>query len=486
MSTPGVGLQISQSQRLAITPALKQALAVLQMNAAELATEIEDRLESNPFLEEEAPAGDAALTGGSDQDTMPEKPAASPFDTPAGITTNDEREATLLTWRETARRTNDESDERSPYEDIAQQTTLTDSLITQLSLMHAADPLKACIAWLIGNLDDEGLLAEELSALAQDCPVKADEATWNEALAALQQMDPTGVGARSPTEALVLQIRKKAGDAPDGQKSLYTAAEALLTQYPELTARRETKKLARAVNTDESTVQEAFALIATLDPRPASGFADVQGQAVVPDILVSRSTAGWTVKLNPFIVPRLHFNHEYFEMLTRAKLQKSEISQWRDRAQDAKNFIHAVEQRFSTMVAVAQKIVDAQSGFFELGRGAMKPMILRDVAESLGLSESTVSRVTSGKYIQTPCGTVELKYFFTSAVSGSEGEAVSSEAARSKIRSAVAAEDPAKPLSDAQIVELLKAEGIILARRTVAKYRELEGIPTKTLRKKSA
>lgn len=201
-------------------------------------------------------------------------------------------------------------------------------------------------------------------------------------------------------------------------------------------------------------------------------------------MIAVKTAAGWRVRINDALLPALTFNHALFEMLTAAKLEGKDKTAWRDRAHEARAFIHAVEERTSTIVSVAQCIVDRQPGFFEAGKAALKPMVLRDVAEHLGIAESTVSRAVSGKYLLTPRGTLELKAFFTSAVTGESGESVSSARVRHRIRELIDAEDPAKPLSDDTLSQLLAHEGIVAARRTVAKYREAEGIGAKSVRRR--
>ena len=322
----------------------------------------------------------------------------------------------------------------------------------------------------MGCLDDNGFLADPLEDCAASAPFAADDAVWRAALRLLQSFDPSGVAALNLAESLLLQIKARTDLADDVRQ----AAEALLAAGPERLVKLTTAKAARTFKQPESVVAAAISAVRKLTPRPAADFADPrQSAAGIPDVILYRTEAGLKVRLNPQVVPALRFNDEYFQLLTKAKLSGDEAAQWKTRSQDAKTFIRALEQRFSTVTAVAQTNVDA-----------LRPMVLRDVAQRLNLSESTVSRATVGKYLQTDRGTFELKFFFTSALTGGTAGAVSALTARRRIRELIDAEDPKAPLSDEAIARQLTVKGIEIARRTVAKYREAENIAPKSLRRR--
>ena len=478
MNSQGSSLRITQNQRLALTETLLRALELLQLPAAELEATIQAELQANPLLERED-EGPEASAASPEMEAAPALEAA-PFDEPVGVTPI-EREPSALDWTSTSRAIDDDAPEA--YETVAAAESLGEFLEKELSLQTGvSERQKVLITWLIGNLNEDGLFDEALEAIAEACPIKADQTEWSDALKRLQFLAPAGIGARSKTEMLMLQLERMRP-----QDETAAIARRMLCECPDLLMKRDFRAIARAVGCDHALCERAFALIGTLDPHPAARFATPETEGfVIPEVIVSKTASGsLLVTLNPACTPRLRFNQEYFELLNASRLSAESLALWREKAQSARGFAHAIEQRAATLLTVARAIVEEQKEFFRLGDGALRPMTLKDIAEILKISVSTVSRITSGKYMQTPRGTFELKHFFSSSLPAApDGQAVSSLAARERIRALVHAEDPAHPLSDAAIAEALSAEGIVLARRTVAKYRELEGIAPKSERKR--
>ena len=471
-------LNLTVTQKLAMTPQLQQALQILQMSTVELAETVSDVLAANPLIEAESEGFDPAAP---EAETPAPVVAETPFDRPVGVESNFERSEALITWSQTARRHENDDEPAEAGELVAGSESLASHLERQLGCCSADDEVKQCALWLIGSLDENGFLADTLDECAADAPFDVDPALWRTALNLLQTFDPAGVAARDVTESLLLQLRAREGVKDDVRQ----AARAMLADSARYLAKLTPQQTARDLQTTTDIVAEAQSLIAQLTPRPAADFADMtQSAAVIPDVILYRTEEGLKVRLNPQVVPALRFNQTYFELLTSAKLAGDEMTAWKNRAQNAKSFIHALEQRFSTIVSVAQTIVDAQPTFFTEGVSALRPMVLRDVAMRLGVAESTVSRATAGKFMQTDRGTFELKYFFTNAVTGAAGGSVSAAAARTKLREIVDAEDPDNPLSDDAIAKALSDAGIEVARRTVAKYRELENIAPRPMRRR--
>ncbi len=333
---------------------------------------------------------------------------------------------------------------------------------------------------LIESLDERGYLADPLEEIAQALGPDLDEDALDDlcsrlrcALHWLQRLDPPGVGARSLSECLALQLRL----GPDSPAR--TLALAVCAAHLDLLARRDVKKLVAATGAPEALLREAQALIAACEPQPGRAWADAESLVIVPDVVVQRSgRGGLKVALNPDVMPRLRINDVYA-----AAVRGQRGGPMTARLQEARWFMKNIQQRFDTILRVSSAIVERQRNFFMHGELAMRPLVLREIADELGLHESTISRVTSAKYMATPFGTYELKYFFGSSLGTEAGGNASSTAVRALIRQLVAAENPKKPLSDNQIAELLKEQGIECARRTVAKYREALRLAPANLRK---
>jgi RNA polymerase sigma-54 factor len=329
---------------------------------------------------------------------------------------------------------------------------------------------------MIEALDDDGYLSSPLEELLETLPpeyeIELEELEI--ALRHIQNFDPTGIGARSPQECLALQLRAQ---APCAEQEL---ALAIVDKHLELLAARDFARIKRLTGCDDAALRAAHALITSLDPRPGARFAALETRYITPDVIVKKIKGKWTAYINPDAYPRLRINRLYAEILAKQRRGNGNLT---GQLQEARWLIKNVQQRFETIHRVTQAIVDRQRQFFEHGEVAMRPLVLREIADILGLHESTVSRVTSQKYMATPRGIFELKYFFGSHVATDTGGACSATAIRALIKQLIGSEDGKKPLSDSQISEILGQQGIVVARRTVAKYREALNIPPVNLRK---
>jgi len=483
------GLQLKLGQHLALTPQLQQSIRLLQLSSLELAQEIEQALSDNPLLECDDPPVGAAMRIAADGAILSEMPAvAAP---PAGGAEQDsgqsETDATAaisgLEWGAT-RGERDEDDE-GPGAWAATRPSLCEHLKDQLAATTATSRDRVLVQMLIESLDEQGYLTASLEELLELCPPEAgveleDLAT---ALTLLQSFDPAGVGARSAAECLTLQLEALAAQLPPPCPAEdIVHAKRIVSDHLHLLAARDFQKLARTLELSEAQVQQAHALIRRLNPHPGVGFSATVVDYVVPDILVRKVRNRWVTQVNPDVMPRLRLNQAYAAAVKQER-SKEGFSQWSSRLQEARWLIRNIQQRFETVQRVAQAIVDRQHGFFTHGAIAMRPLVLREIAEVLELHESTISRVTTNKYMSTPFGVFELKYFFGSHVATDTGGAASSTAIRALIKQLIGDEDPKEPLSDSRIAELLAEQGLVVARRTVAKYREALKIPAVTLRK---
>jgi RNA polymerase sigma-54 factor len=467
-------LDLRQTQALVMTPQLQQAIKLLQLSNLELSQFIESELEQNPLLErDDTPAEGAA-------DAAAEAPAAADEDEierwreAAGA----EGEGNLdlagdpAAWRAPAAATPG-SDLPGLDQTLSRPLTLREHLLAQLSV-DIAEPVDRVIGThLIDMIDDAGYLQGALAEVAQrlDCEVARVEAT----LAKLQRFDPPGVFARDLAECLALQLKDRDRFDP--------AMQALLANLP-LLARRDAPALMRLCGVDAEDLAQMVAELRALDPKPGLAFDTAGAQPIVPDVLVRPQGGGWAVELNSDTLPRVLVNNRYYAQVSGAARSKAERDYLVERYQQANWLAKALHQRATTILKVASEIVRQQEGFLRHGVRHLRPLVLRDVAEAIGMHESTVSRVTSGKYMATPRGIYELKYFFTAAIAAaSGGAALSAEAVRFRIRALIEAEAD-EVLSDDRIVEMLLAEGIDIARRTVAKYREAMRIPSSVQRRR--
>ena len=466
-------LQLKLSQHLALTPQLQQSIRLLQLSTLELEQELEKYLQENPLLERE------------EQEYLPQQTVAEDSSSTELSGNNESEVAAPATPADDESWLGEESsyagssgsfdDDDNDYQDVqAATTSLREHLSWQLGLMSIPDRDRTLVQCLIDALNDDGYLTLSLEELAETLPPEQEiePEELQIALKHLQYFDPTGVGARNAQECLALQLEVL---PPDETQVL---ALKIVRNHPDLLAGRDFSKLKKLVDCDDDRLREAQFLIRSLNPRPGSQYAALDARYITPDVVVRKIRGQWTVNINSDAFPRLRINSLYAQILSRQR-----GSGLAGQLQEARWLIKNVQQRFETILRVAQSIVDRQRQFFDHGEVAMRPLVLREIADILGLHESTVSRVTTQKYMATPRGIFELKYFFGSHVSTETGGACSATAIRALIKQLVSAEEPKKPLSDSQISEVLGQQGIVVARRTIAKYREALNIPPVKLRK---
>ena len=460
-------LQLKVSQQLTLTPQLQQSIKLLQLSTLDLQTEVERFLLDNPLLErgDEPRDAEAAPEGQDSRETAADDAPDSHDDGAGGE---------LLEWGAGSRQSDDDYD---PMLNVPCQVSLREHLLAQLGEIALAGRDLAIVRLLIEELDDDGYLPLSLDELASHLPLEleleSDELAVG--LKLLQQFDPAGVGARSLSESLQLQLQRLAADEPGRALALAIAREHLA-----LLGGRDYAKLKKTLGCGDAELRAAQALIARLNPHPATGFSHGDVHYVIPDISVRKRRGRWVAELNRSAMPRLRVNRLYERMLADSRGQAGEMA---GRLQEARWLVKNIQQRFDTILKVAEAIVDRQQSFFEHGEVAMRPLILRDIADELGLHESTVSRSTSQKYLLCPRGLFELKYFFGSALETDSGGECSATAIKARIRGMIDGEDSGKPLSDSAIADALGKQGIQVARRTVAKYREAMQIPAVNLRK---
>lgn len=474
-------LQLKLSQHLALTPQLQQSIRLLQLSTIEFNQEIERFLDENPMLErddsEPVVSYQPPLDGmGETRDSTPQESADARQEEQRAQ--DSASSADMDDWSGESGSYGSRSggdDEDGDYQDVqAAGTSLRDHLCSQLALSQMSERDRYLIRLLIEALDDDGYLNQELTELVELLPEEADIDLddLSIALRQLQNFDPVGVGARDPRECLLLQLNALPTD------EVSRLARTIIDQHIDLLAARDFAKIRRAVGCDEELLRAAQTLIRSLNPRPGAQFAPIDARYIVPDVVVRKVRGQWTALLNPDAMPRLRINRLYAEIL-----QGQRGSGLSGQLQEAKWLIKNVQQRFDTILRVSQAIVERQRQFFEFGEVAMRPLTLREIAETLELHESTISRVTSQKYMATTRGLFELKYFFGSHVATESGGACSATAIRALIRQLVGAEDAKRPLSDSRIAEILGQQGIVVARRTIAKYRESLNIPPVSVRK---
>ena len=514
------GLSLRVSQHLALTPQLQQSIRLLQLSTLELSQEVEQMLDENPFLEVAEDAAPREEFGLEHTDTpvsqdnqefesATDSIAAGAYETSA--TSQNESETTAETSSEAkleeswdgdgsvesapddgewggdapARKNNLDDSDVDASDLASSHQSLQDFLHRQALGLRLSELDREALHFLIESLNDDGYLEDSLAALAAG--LAGDDLDQGEeleqhfamALKLLQHMEPAGVGARNLAEALSLQLL----DCKDCVET--RAAMAMCQQPMDLLARRDVKRLSQLCGFPDAVIKSAIGVIGRLDPKPGRRFVNVERNLIVPDVIVVKSGRGFKVTLNGDVMPRLRVHDIYANALKqhhgRGAGQNGQALQ--QRLQEARWFIKNIQQRFDTILRVSMAIVERQKSFFSHGELAMRPLVLREIADELGLHESTISRVTTAKYMSTPFGTFELKYFFGSALSTETGGNASSTAVRALIKQFVVSENLNKPLSDNQISEMLKEQGIECARRTVAKYREALRIAPANLRK---
>jgi len=470
-------LQLKLSQQLTLTPQLQQSIRLLQLSTLELNQELEKFLMENPLLEREdaEPESVAPPPNGAQREEYASSAVETQTnDAPAGDTPD-------IDWFTDAPSSSPrrEDGEESEYPQLAAcMPTLGEYLIGQLALTQLSARDKSLVNALIVALDEGGYLSQSLEEIVDLLPPEL-EVSLEElqiALHHLQSFDPTGVGARTPAECLELQLRALPSDIPARELAI-----DIVHAHLEALAAHDFARLKRQLHCDDDSLRQAQHLIQSLNPHPGAEYAVSETRYIVPDVIVRKVKNSWVVSLNPDAMPKLRINRMYAEIMQN-KLH-SAGGQMSNQLQEARWLIKNVQQRFETILRVAQAIVEQQRHFFDHGEVAMRPLVLREIAEALGLHESTVSRVTTQKFMATPRGIFELKYFFGSHVATETGGACSATAIRALLKQLVHAEDGKKPLSDSKISQILGEQGIVVARRTIAKYRESLNIPPVSLRK---
>lgn len=472
-------LQLKLGQHLTLTPQLQQSIRLLQLSTLELNQELEQMLQDNPLLERE----DENEPGYAPEDAPPAHTAeaeAQSTETPQPETSESEPATALddADWNDYSSAGGDDEDSDYAQGSIS-GATLREHLLNQLIVSPLTLRDRTLVAALIDDLDEAGFLTQPLEDITASLQDELDELEPEEvetALKHLQNMDPTGVGARNLAECLTLQLRALPADTPARE-----AAIRLTSHHLDLLAARDVGKLKKMLGIDDAMLRAARALILSLNPRPGAAFGADETHYVIPDVYVRKVKGMWIASLNADAMPKLRVNRVYADILARHR--ENGGSQLASQLQEARWLIKNVQQRFDTILRVSQAIVDRQKHFFEHGEVAMRPLVLREIADAVELHESTISRVTTQKYMMTPRGLYELKYFFGSHVATDNGGACSSTAIRALIKQLIAAESSKKPLSDGQLAEVLGQQGIVVARRTVAKYRELLQIPPANMRR---
>lgn len=495
-------LQLKLGQQLTMTPQLQQAIRLLQLSTLDLQQEIQDALDSNPMLEvtedESGEAGSDAqkaseANGEEHQNQQAVEQSADssetdlnnesdwdsdiPGDLPVDTSWDD-------IYQPTSSPGSSSSGENDDFDFESRRTateSLFDHLMWQLNLTPMSDRDRVVAMSIVDAVEPSGMLSSSVTDIYAGLADSLEDLEQDEVDAVLhriQQFDPPGVAAHDLQECLLIQLKQLPRDTPFLQSAMTVVAEHLT-----LLGSRDYKQLMRKAKLKESELRDTILLIQCLNPRPGDQINAGETEYVVPDVFVSKEQDRWTVRLNPEIAPKIRINPEYAGLIKRAD-SSSDNTFLRDNLQEARWFLKSLQSRNETLLRVASCIVEKQRGFLDYGAEAMKPLVLHDVAETVGMHESTISRVTTQKYMHTPQGIFELKYFFSSHVSTDSGGECSSTAIRAIIKKLILAENPRKPLSDSKIAELLAEQGIQVARRTIAKYRESLSIPPSNERKR--
>ncbi len=474
-------LQLRLGQQLTMTPQLQQAIRLLQLSSLDLQTEIRETLEANPLLE----ADDSVETSELEHPPVTASDgAAATGEAPVQATAPEtEAEDFSSAWTLSGHGVADDgSEDRDPYAARSDgEDSLQDRLLEQLHLSALSERDRVIGTALIEAVRDDGYLADDLEEMRAGLlhnGIEADSDEIEAVLHLVQSFEPTGVAARDPRECMQLQLAQ----TPPGTPGL-EAARRIIDRHIDLLAAHDYRTLKRKLRLDDNALATAIELIQSLDPHPGSQWANTTAQYVIPDVFVYKERGVWRVHLNPEIAPRLRINPSYSGLVRRGDHSPGNTF-IRDHLQEARWFIKSVQSRNETLLRVATAIVENQRPFLEHGEEAMKPMVLRDIAEQLDMHESTISRVTMEKYMHTPRGILEFKYFFSSHVGTVTGGECSATAIRAMLKKLIADEDGSRPLSDQRIAQLLVDQGINVARRTVAKYRESMAIPPSHERKR--
>ena len=486
-------IQLRIGQQLTMTPQLQQAIRLLQLSTLELQSEVQDLIESNPMLEQEDSESQASQEAGSAAEEVNGTEVETPL-TAENVDTIPDELAVDSNWEDTydtgatsysAAGSDDSRDILDTY--TVTSDSLHEHLYWQLDMGNFTEVDRLIAHTLIDAIDDDGYLTQDMQGILQQLSNEpgiepgAIEAEEVEAvLHSIQQFDPVGIGARDLRESMDLQLRQFEPDTP-----WLKEARILIRDHLKLLGSRDFVQLGRRMELTKDDLQQVIHLIQSLNPRPGSKFSNMEPEYIVPDVYVRKQNDKWRVELNTESIPKLRINRLYANLIKRANNSKDN-TYLKDNLQEARWFLKSLQSRHETLLKVANSIVARQHAFFDYGEEAMKPMVLRSIADEVEMHESTISRVTTRKYMYTPRGIYEFKYFFSSHVSTDAGGECSATAIRAIIKKLVAAENPAKPLSDNKMAGLLAKQGIMVARRTIAKYREALSIAPSNERKRLA
>ncbi|MFY4558838.1 RNA polymerase factor sigma-54 [Escherichia coli] len=471
------GLQLRLSQQLAMTPQLQQAIRLLQLSTLELQQELQQALESNPLLEQIDTHEEIDTRETQDSETLDTADALEQKEMPEELPL-DASWDTIYTAGTPSGTSGDYIDDELPVYQGETTQTLQDYLMWQVELTPFSDTDRAIATSIVDAVDDTGYLTVPLEDILEsmgDEEIDIDEV--EAVLKRIQRFDPVGVAAKDLRDCLLIQLSQFDKTTPWLEE-----ARLIISDHLDLLANHDFRTLMRVTRLKEDVLKEAVNLIQSLDPRPGQSIQTGEPEYVIPDVLVRKHNGHWTVELNSDSIPRLQINQHYASMCNNAR-NDGDSQFIRSNLQDAKWLIKSLESRNDTLLRVSRCIVEQQQAFFEQGEEYMKPMVLADIAQTVEMHESTISRVTTQKYLHSPRGIFELKYFFSSHVNTEGGGEASSTAIRALVKKLIAAENPAKPLSDSKLTSLLSEQGIMVARRTVAKYRESLSIPPSNQRK---
>ncbi|HGU5656564.1 RNA polymerase factor sigma-54 [uncultured Escherichia sp.] len=471
------GLQLRLSQQLAMTPQLQQAIRLLQLSTLELQLELQQALESNPLLEQIDTHEEIDTRETQDSETLDTADALEQKEMPEELPL-DASWDTIYTAGTPSGTSGDYIDDELPVYQGETTQTLQDYLMWQVELTPFSDTDRAIATSIVDAVDDTGYLTVPLEDILEsmgDEEIDIDEV--EAVLKRIQRFDPVGVAAKDLRDCLLIQLSQFDKTTPWLEE-----ARLIISDHLDLLANHDFRTLMRVTRLKEDVLKEAVNLIQSLDPRPGQSIQTGEPEYVIPDVLVRKHNGHWTVELNSDSIPRLQINQHYASMCNNAR-NDGDSQFIRSNLQDAKWLIKSLESRNDTLLRVSRCIVEQQQAFFEQGEEYMKPMVLADIAQAVEMHESTISRVTTQKYLHSPRGIFELKYFFSSHVNTEGGGEASSTAIRALVKKLIAAENPAKPLSDSKLTSLLSEQGIMVARRTVAKYRESLSIPPSNQRK---
>jgi RNA polymerase sigma-54 factor len=483
------GLEVRIGQSLSMTPQLQQAIRLLQLSSIELQEEIQQALEENPLLQlsedeyspdENAGQSDADLqkTAAEDPSTV-EQSSSMESEIPAEMNIDAEWSDVYDTRTGTASADSDADNQAFLENQSESSDDLQTHLLWQVDMSHLSTIDKRIAATIIQSLDEAGYLCDSLedilASLEDELLVEMDDV--EAMLTFVQHLDPAGIAARNLGECLLLQLEQLRP-----QSELHRQAIKLVKLQLDLLEKRNYKEIKRRLKIDQTTLEEIISLLRTLQPKPGNAFSNASNDYIVPDVYVHKLHGKWVVTLNGQTTPALQVNQTYAGMIGQVKNRTDKLY-FKENLQQARWLIRSIESRNSTILNVARAIVERQNAFMHYGEQAMKPLILRDIADELEMHESTISRVTSNKYIHTPRGIFEFKYFFSSQLETDAGASCSSTAIRAMIKQLISGENANSPLSDSKLTLMLKEQGVNVARRTVAKYREAMSIPSSHERK---